>query len=121
MIGTHRPKTMHTSADATHGKCKPFSKALTFLAVILLHHATVLHPPVANCHQESSSDRALSADLSGVRDVGGFPQEGSHTQSSLCCLHPTLIASFSCGSVFFIITSNTPLSTSTLAKCQLPS
>lgn len=33
---------------------------------------------------------------------------------------PSLIASFSSGSVFFIITSNTPLSTSTLAKCQLP-
>lgn len=33
---------------------------------------------------------------------------------------PPIIASFSSGSVFFIITSNTPLSTSTLAKCQLP-
>lgn len=79
--------------------------ALGLLAVFPLHCATVLHPPVTNCHQESSSEQAFSAELSGVRDVGGFPQEGSHTQSSLCCLHPTLIASFSTGSVFFIITS----------------
>lgn len=100
-------------------KCRLLRAALSLLAVIPLHCATVLHPPVANCQPVSSSERAFSTDLSGVRDVGGFPQEGSHTPSSLCCLHPSLIASFSTGSVFFIITSNTPLSTSTLAKCQL--
>lgn len=63
-------------------------EAPSLLAVVPLHCTTVLHPPVANCHQESPSERAFSADLSGVRDVGGFPREGSHTQSSLCCLHP---------------------------------
>lgn len=102
-------------------KCRPVSAALSLLAVSPLHCATVLHPPVANCHPESSSQRALATVLSGVRDVGGFPQEGSHTQSSLCRLHLSLIASLSTGSVFFIITSNTPLSTLTLANCQLPS
>lgn len=109
---------MPEHAGGARVKC--CSVHLSLLAVLPLHCETVLHPPVANCHRESSSEPALSADLSGVRDVGGLPQEWSHTHSSLCCLHPSLIASFSSGSVFFIITSNTPLSTSTLAKCQLP-
>lgn len=48
----------------------------------------VLHLPITDCHQESSSEPESSADLSGVRDVGGFPPEGSHTRCSLGCLHP---------------------------------
>lgn len=69
---------------------------------------------IRNTHQSITN-------LSGVRDAGGFPQEGSHTQSSLCCLHLTSVAAFSTETVVFIITSDTPLSKSMVAKCQLPS
>lgn len=83
----------------------------------------VLLAVIKNPHQRTHSP----TDLSGVRDAGMFPREAkSHpdpppAHPPLHCLQPTLIASFSTGSALFIITSNTPLSTCTTAKCQLPS
>lgn len=92
-----------------------------FRQLSLSHHycyILMLLAVIKNPHQRTHSP----TDLSGVRDAGMFPREAkSHPDPPLHCLQPTLIASFSTGSALFIITSNTPLSTCTTAKCQLPS